>query len=1079
MAFKYSKGERKFGDIKAEGDAQGDTLIDFEEDQIDFQTSGSVRLRIENDTITTTIPVHISGSEIEGLRIAKGGSDYRAIVFETDGVDTANISVSNAENLVIQNETNGKDIQFWVNPSSDSNTQAMTIKEDVKIGINNTSPSTTLDVGGDTTITGSLSVSEVATYNTVEYFNSNTMKFNQYYLGNATGSYFSANEYQKVITIIPSGDSQNYQVIGRITAQNAGETHTVYFNAALRSNTLPDLDWTINYDEEYNGGRYIDPQLWTKETTTAGFIFAFKTLATIYGNVTVDIDVVPRNSSQKANVTINNNESSEQTSIDAGYTANDMTKVISKKGQEITFANTFTFPTTDGNSNQVLTTDGSGNLTFQAQATGSGANPPGGSDRQVQFNDNGSFAGNYGILVDTDFNLKVSGSLISAEGIGVGTDLGGGRNGSDEWVSITGPEHKFHVVGDATDAANFSIDSAADTVGGAYWSFAKARGTPSSPTGVNTNDEIARIQFFAHTGSSTLKRSALILAQADSDGDGRLKFYVTKEGDADNVAIECYNNQVTVQDQLVIGSAGIIPITDGGASLGGSNYRFENIQGNNLKAYESLQVGGTHPIYDQGGFGLSINKDHLPIGNYTSGEGLAYISNNGAVENVIFALHKTGSHFGGMALNGNVTDNDQKIVFFSQYNTAGFEWKNNVPSYGTNGMGNLTTTGTTLMELNSDGTLTLGAITFPDTDGTSGQVLKTDGSGNLTWQDESGGGGAASLVVGFSTLTGSSGDVDHDCSSNQTFYHSSISGTISPNFTNLSISNGESTVTKLILDQGATAYGIDSVSVEGTGSSLVWEGARPSAVANQISFAKFEILRASDTYTTIGSFFSTVAGGPVEIPSDSLLFLDASNSDSYGGSGTTWTDLSSESNDATLVNTPTWNGTDKWFEFSGTSSQHITLPTGFADFTGGATFFFVADLGAGSNWERLVDFSVGGDSLNVGRNSTGTSMTLEYYNPTKTSTSSNIILNNTLANYVVTTDGTNAKFYRNGTLITTNSFTMLPGNSDRSQNYIGRSRAGGDAYYEGKIAVAAIFSRALSASEITDLFNYYDNIYSF
>jgi hypothetical protein len=56
---------------------------------------------------------------------------------------------------------------------------------------------------------------------------------------------------------------------------------------------------------------------------------------------------------------------------------------------------------------------------------------------------------------------------------------------------------------------------------------------------------------------------------------------------------------------------------------------------------------------------------------------------------------------------------------------------------------------------------------------------------------------------------------------------------------------------------------------------------------------------------------------------------------------------------------------------------------------------------------------------------------------------------------------------------------MVPGNSDRSQNYIGRSRAGGDAYYEGKIAVAAIFSRALSASEITDLFDYYDNIYSF
>ena len=195
-----------------------------------------------------------------------------------------------------------------------------------------------LIVTGSANISTDISVEGIATYNTVEYFNSNTMKFNQVYYGNNNGSYFSANEYQKVITIIPSGASQNYQVIGRITAQNAGETHTVYFNAALRSNTLPDLSWTINYEEEYNGGRYIDPQLWTKETETAGFIFAFKTLGTIYGNVTVDIDVVPRNSSQKANVTINNNQSSEQTSIDAGYTANDMIKVISKKGESVTIS---------------------------------------------------------------------------------------------------------------------------------------------------------------------------------------------------------------------------------------------------------------------------------------------------------------------------------------------------------------------------------------------------------------------------------------------------------------------------------------------------------------------------------------------------------------------------------------------------------------------------------------------------------------------------------------------------------------------------------------------------------------------
>ena len=199
-----------------------------------------------------------------------------------------------------------------------------------------------LVVTGSTQIEGDLNVRDIATYNTIEYFNSNTMKFNQYYLGNANGSYFSANEYQKVITIIPSANSQNYQVVGRITAQNAGETHTVYFNAALRSETLPDLNWTILYDEEYNGNRYIDPQLWVKETTTAGFIFAFKTLGTIYGNVTVDIDVVPRASDQKTNVTINNSVSSEQTSVDAGYTAYDMTKVFSKKSQDLTTGGSIT-----------------------------------------------------------------------------------------------------------------------------------------------------------------------------------------------------------------------------------------------------------------------------------------------------------------------------------------------------------------------------------------------------------------------------------------------------------------------------------------------------------------------------------------------------------------------------------------------------------------------------------------------------------------------------------------------------------------------------------------------------------------
>ena len=220
--------------------------------------------------------------------------------------------------------------------------------------------------------------------------------------------------------------------------------------------------------------------------------------------------------------------------------------------------------------------------------------------------------------------------------------------------------------------------------------------------------------------------------------------------------------------------------------------------------------------------------------------------------------------------------------------------------------------------------------------------------------------------------------------------------------------------------------------------------------------------------------------GGVSIPNNCLLFLDASDTNSYNGSGTTWTDLSGQGKHATLVNSPTWNNNDKVFEFSGSSSQHMTVPTGFADFTSGATFFFVADLGTGNHWERLVDFSGGSSTpLNVGRKQSTTTMKLEYYNPSKTGTETNIILNNTLANYVVTTDGSYAKFYRNGSLIANNSYDKVPDNNDRTQNYIGRSRSSGDAYYEGEIAVVAIFNRALSSSEITDLYNHYNSLYSF
>ena len=408
-----------------------------------------------------------------------------------------------------------------------------------------------------------------------------------------------------------------------------------------------------------------------------------------------------------------------------------------------------------------------------------------------------------------------------------------------------------------------------------------------------------------------------------------------------------------------------------------------------------------------------------------------------------------------------------------------------------------TVVATAVAGVNTDDTLNLtsdtleirGAFSFPTVDGTSGQVLKTDGGGSLSWQDDDDTAGL-SLIEDLNTKTGATGNVVHSCANSNIFYHSSITADFTPDFTDLAMSNGKTTETRLILDQGATGYKPVALKVNGTGSTLNWEGTvAPVASTNALDMVEMRIVMQSSAYSAIAKYskheLEIAAPVTVSIPANALLFLDASNASSYGGSGTTWTDLSSQGNHATLVNSPTYNSTDKLFEFSGDTSQHITVPSGFADFSNGSTFFFVADLGTGDNWERLLDFSVGGqtnDAFNFGRKQTSAALSLQFYHVEEGNANklleSDQISNNTLASYAVTTDGTNAKIYKNGSLVDTISFAATLSNVTRTQNYIGRSRAGGNAYYEGEMAVVGIFNRDLSGAEISDLHTAYATTYS-
>ena len=159
------------------------------------------------------------------------------------------------------------------------------------------------------------------------FVNATQQNFVQLYTGGSSGTYFTQGEYQKIATITPDGNNQNYTFIIRLTATSASNYQIVTFTGGLRSNTLPDLDFTVNFSEEHNGVRFIEPKLWTKETTTAGFILAFEYVhnQNLYGGVNVEATIIPRSSAQRANVVFNTTQDSEQSNIDTGFTERDPT----------------------------------------------------------------------------------------------------------------------------------------------------------------------------------------------------------------------------------------------------------------------------------------------------------------------------------------------------------------------------------------------------------------------------------------------------------------------------------------------------------------------------------------------------------------------------------------------------------------------------------------------------------------------------------------------------------------------------------------------------------------------------------
>ena len=216
--------------------------------------------------------------------------------------------------------------------------------------------------------------------------------------------------------------------------------------------------------------------------------------------------------------------------------------------------------------------------------------------------------------------------------------------------------------------------------------------------------------------------------------------------------------------------------------------------------------------------------------------------------------------------------------------------------------------------------------------------------------------------------------------------------------------------------------------------------------------------------------------GPKVVTDGLVLALDAADRNSYPGSGTTWTDLSTSSRNGTLTNGPTYSsanggsivfdGSNDYINFNSNPSLtnqitvevwvnlNSTTPNGNGNILGREN--------AGGGSYRLLYFSTGFQwvcaTVNNGWYTTGTHV------------SASVSATSGIYQVVGTYDGSNNRIYVNGTLITTGS--SISGNirTDGTSYYLFRSEAGNVDYGKGSLYAHRFYNRALTASEVSQNF---------
>ena len=215
-------------------------------------------------------------------------------------------------------------------------------------------------------------------------------------------------------------------------------------------------------------------------------------------------------------------------------------------------------------------------------------------------------------------------------------------------------------------------------------------------------------------------------------------------------------------------------------------------------------------------------------------------------------------------------------------------------------------------------------------------------------------------------------------------------------------------------------------------------------------------------------------GGPEINDSGLVLALDAGNTKSYPGSGTTWTDLSGNGNNLTLVNSPTYSSAyGGCLTFNGSNQRafiaNASCSSNFKTMTAYSSVAIIKSLKSDTGWGTLYSF---GDSSNF--------IDMWQRSPTRTYGSDGTQLYSSTDMYTsglsmwthTTSVAAGGVLYRNDASIGSAVVSSQPSTSSLDFGVAYDSNT--NSYYMNmEMPILLIYNRVLTSSEVSQIFTAY------